>query len=479
MKTEVLIIGGGITGILTAYMLGQKGVSYVLIEAENIASGTTRNTTAKITAQHGLIYDRLCGSFGVERAKQYLDANLRAVEQYGEVIGREGIHCDFQRIPAHLYAQQDTKALEAECEALGRMGYRAAYSTRAGLPFPVKGCIRFENQAQCNPLLLVQQLSRGLNIVTHTRALSIEGNAVHTTGERIYAHRIILAVHFPFINIPGFYFARMHQECSYAVALEGVKPPDGAYLGVDGGKYSFRSYKQYVLLGGCGHRSGKSPKEGGYDKLLKAGEEFYPGSRELCRWSAEDCMTHDGVPYIGCFSKRLPHVYVATGFNKWGMTTAMAAAGILSDAMVGKKTEYDIFSPNRHNLRPAWKGLVLDGCLSAGNMVKKILRKPDLQVEDLQPGTGGIVRYRGKKCGVYKDGEGLLYVVDVKCPHLGCELAWNQDRLSWDCPCHGSSFDYRGRVRNGPGQTNLRAVETAEGSENEKSSSDKGKEGIL
>jgi len=455
IKTDVLIIGGGMAGILSAYMLKQKGIDYTLIDSGRIGSGVTKNTTAKITSQHHLIYQKLLKSYGKEYTRQYALANEDAIKMYKTVINEEKIQCHFESIPAYLYSTINDKSLNKEYNAATQIGLKCSLTKQTTLPFPVKSALRFDNQAQFNPLEFIAHISKDLNIFENTAALAIDKHTVLTSRGTIQADQIILAAHFPFINFPGYYFIRMHQERSYVIALEDVPRLDGAYLGVDSSRHSLRSYNNCILLGGSPHRTGKNGQGKKYTGLIQAARNFYPGSQNFWQWSAQDCMTHDSIPYIGRFSSKIDNLYTATGFNKWGMSSSMAAAMILSDEISGKTSPYPVFSPSRNNLIPSLKGLAVDTATSASGLIKQKLKIPFKKLKGIPMGHGGIIRYQGRKTGIYKSPEGKVYMVSVKCPHLGCELSWNPDELSWDCPCHGSRFDYKGNKINNPAQNNL------------------------
>jgi len=451
-RAEALVIGGGITGLLAAYFLKRKGASPVVIEAGRIAGGVTKRTTAKITSQHNLIYDQLRKSVGREKALQYARANEQAIAVYAQLIEDERIDCDFERISTGLYATLNTDRLEAEYRAAQALGLPARLDDQAPLPFRTRGILVFENQAQFHPLKFLAHIAKDLEIYEETQALSLEGGWVATAQGRIYADQIIIATHFPFLNAPGYYFARMHQERSYVVAYENAALPDGAYLGIDGGRYSIRRAGDYVLFGGGGHRTGENETGGKYDALLRAGGEYYTGARTVCRWSAQDCVTQNGIPYIGRFSASKENLYVATGFRKWGMTSAMVSAMRLSDLLSGKRPDYDVFDPLRHGAAASVPGFCADAAKSAAGLIKQNFQIPTEKLEDIPPGQAGIIETSRGKTGVYKDETGEIHTVSAKCPHLGCQLTWNGDECSWDCPCHGSRFDIRGNLLNGPAQ---------------------------
>lgn len=454
LETQAVVIGAGLAGMLTAYYLEQAGIQAVVLEADRIGSGQTKNTTAKITSQHGLVYDRLIRTFGHSMAKHYAQANEAAIEEYERLVLELGIDCDFVRCPAYLYSQEETVLLKRETEAAKRLGIIASFDTRSELPFPVAGVTKFEGQARFQPLKFLEKLGERVTVHEQTKALKVEGNQVITDRGRITAKHIVFAAHFPFANMPGYYFARMYQERSYVVALEGAGALEGMYLGIDPGGLSFRPQGELLLLGGGSHRTGLNKGGGKYEMLRSKAADLYPDCRESASWSAQDCVTLDGIPYIGCFSRREPEWYVATGFGKWGMTSSMAAAILLTDQICGRENPCgEVFSPQRLHPMTSAKPFLTEGTYAAVNLLKQTFAPPREKLDRLLPGQGGVVEYNGQKAGVYKAEDGQIFAVSVKCPHMGCQLVWNPDEKSWDCPCHGSRFDYRGRLIDGPAQT--------------------------
>jgi len=454
LKTEVAVVGAGLAGVLTAFLLQQAGRQVVVLESGRTACGQTGHTTAKVTAQHGLIYRRLLREQGEAQARQYARANQDAVEQYRELIRREQIDCDWEEWESYVYGDR-REELATEAETAARLGLEASYVPHIDLPVGSAGAVRFRRQAQFHPLKFLRPLAARLTIYEHTPVLSAEGQVLRTDRGAVEAEEIVFACHFPFVNVPGLYFARMHQERSYVLALEHAGRVNGMYLGVGERALSFRNYGPYLLLGGENHRTGENSCGGRYEALRRQAESMFPGCREAARWSAQDCITPDGVPYIGRFSSSRPHWYLATGFQKWGMTSSMAAAQILRDLICGRANSCaEVFDPSRFG-----PGDLAAVCREGGVAVKSLARRlfqvPRAAVEDLPIGHGGIVSLDGAKVGIYKDEAGRLYPVDVRCPHLGCQLEWNPDERSWDCPCHGSRFDYRGNLLSNPAQDGI------------------------
>lgn len=407
IKADILVIGGGMAGLLTAWLLKQEGFDCVIAEANTIASGTTANTTAKITAQHGLIYHKLLESLGQERAKLYLQANLQGLEQLRRLA--DNIDCDFQNQSHTIYALDHISVLEKEVSALKQLGYPAELVSDLPLPMPTVGGVRFPHQAQFHPLKFLDAVAQELTVYENTRIRALSGLTAQADHGSISAGQIIIATHFPFPRTAGGYFAKLYQQRSYAIALENVPRLEGMYLGAQPNALSFRMVGEQLILGGGGHRTGK--EGGGWQELEAFARKHYPDARITHRWAAQDCMSLDQIPYIGQFRSRTPGVYVATGFNKWGMTTSMAAAMLLRDLILGKPSPYtELFSPSRSVLHPQlWVNL-------------------------------------GESVGNY------LSLSPRRCPHLGCALQWNAQERSWDCPCHGSRFDPSGKLLDTPAQ---------------------------
>lgn len=410
-KTDVLVIGGGLAGILCAYYLKQKGVDYILVEGEKICSGTTANTTAKITAQHGLIYHKQLKKLGTEKTSMYLHANQIALEEYKKLC--ENIDCDFETKDNYVYSLDDTALLEKEIHALSKIDFNAEFAKNLPLPFKTAGAVKFSNQAQFNPLKFVSGLCKDLNIFEHTFVNEIIDNRALTDNGEIKAEKIIVTTHFPFINKHGSYFFKLYQHRSYAIALENAPQLNGMYVDEDKKGMSLRNYGRYLILGGGAHRTGK--KGGNWNELRESASKYYPHSSEKFHWAAQDCMSLDSIPYIGHYSKHMSDLYVATGFNKWGITSSMISAILLSDLVTGKKPDCaEVFSPSRSIITSQ---LAINAFEATVN---------------------------------------LLTPTTKRCPHLGCALKWNNAERSWDCPCHGSRFSENGILIENPSTGNIK-----------------------
>lgn len=456
MTVDTAVIGGGMAGVLTAYQLQRRGREAVILEAKKVGSGQTKNTTAKITSQHGLIYHRLLQAFGEKKARQYAAANEEAIGEYERVIQSLNIDCGFQRLPACLYSREQKEKLTREEQAARKLGIRAELCDTGELPFQNVSYLCFPNQAQFHPLQFLKAVSEALPVFEKTMVLEVKGHQIFTDHGVVSARNIVFATHYPFPNFPGFYFTRLYQERSYVLVLEGPKRLSGMYYGIDRDGLSLRSAEGKLLLGGGAHRTGKSPETDPYRKLNEQAKRFWPDSKQTDAYSAQDCMSLDGVPYIGRFSASKPYWYVATGFGKWGMTGSMAAACLLGEKIAGsRRSEKSIFAPQRFPLA-AVPTLGTNLAESCKGLLKEILYLPGKEFDWLPPGQGAVIRHCGKKRGAYKDEKGDVYLVSVRCPHLGCQLEWNQAEKSWDCPCHGSRFDIRGQLIDNPAQSNLK-----------------------
>ena len=410
IKTDVLIIGGGMAGLMCAYTLQQKGIDYILVEADKICGGVTQNTTAKITSGHSLIYDKLINRFGVEAAKLYYKAGEQALEKYKTLC--QNISCDFEEKDSFIYSLSDRQKLEKEMYALKKIGAKADFRESINLPFKTVGAVRYKNQAQFNPLKFATAICKDLKIYENTKVLDFGGNCYKTNGGRITAQKVIVATHFPIFNKHGSYFLKMYQHRSYVIAYKNAPILDGMYLDENEKGLSFRNYKDIWLLGGGSHRTGK--QGGNYNELLGFAKKHYKNAQEVCRFATQDCMTLDSVPYIGRYSKNTPNLFVITGFNKWGMTSSLIGAELLCDLILERANKYEeLFSPSRSILHPQ---LAVNAFESAVN---------------------------------------LLAPTAPRCPHLGCALKWNSAEHSWDCPCHGSRFSKGGKLLNNPATDDL------------------------
>ncbi len=456
IECDVLVIGGGIAGVLTAYFLSQNNINTVLVEAASICSGQSAKTTAKITSQHGACYQQIEKKFSTSISRGYANACEKAIDDYDKLIFDNRIDCDFVRLPSYLYSLESTDIINKEFEFTRKCSINAELTTRTELPFPVKLALRYQNQAQFNPYPFIDKLSSYISIFENTHVMRVEGNIAFCDNVRIKAKKIVFATHYPIVNFPGLYFTRMHQSRSYVVALKNTPSLKSMYYCVDKGGLSFRSYRDYLLLSGCSHRAGEKCNENDpYEYLLKQALKFYPDAFLCHNFSAQDCMSPDHLPYAGVYAKSRPDWYVLTGFSKWGMTDSMLSAKLVSDLIIGNKNPLEkIFSPSRFNLSTV-KPVLSEVGHSIKGLSKTAFRIPIDSLADIKRGEAKIVMYGSHRCGVYRSDEGKIFAVSARCPHLGCALSWNSAEKSWDCPCHGSRFSYTGELIDNPAQISL------------------------
>lgn len=443
--TDVLIIGGGLVGLLTGYLLKENEIEATIIEAKKICSGQTKNTTAKITSQHGIIYSKIEKYYGFEFAKQYARANENAIAEYERIINKSNIKCNFEKSSAYLYSNDNTKNILNEMDIAKRCGIKCHFESDLGIPIITTGAIAFENQAQFHPLRFARDISKGLKIYENTPAIRIEGNTVITPNAKITASKIVVACHYPFINFPSQFFLRMSQERSYVIALENANTKlRGMYIGESEISLSFRQYKDYILLGSKNHRTGLAPDQDCFDALKMEAHKLFPNSKIVSQWSAQDCITIDGLPYIGKFNDDNNDIFIATGFNKWGMTSSMVSARIITDMICNNQNENsEVFSPSRFSISASILS-ILDNSIETIKSFSSHLLPPI--------NTAMEIKYNGKKAGAYTDSTGTTYIVSLVCPHLKCKLNWNNTTKTWDCPCHGSRFNYKGDLIDNPAQ---------------------------
>lgn len=412
-ETEVLVVGGGIAGILCAHCLQQAGVEYILAEANSVCGGVTQNTTAKVTAQHGVIYGKLARTYGIDYARGYFEANMRALNRIREMCS--DIRCGFTEADNYIYSLDNAGKIKNEYETLKNIGADTFFTTKTDLPFPVAGAVCVKDQGNFHPTAFLYSVAEKLNIFEQTKITELLPGTARTTRGNIKFKKIVCATHFPFINKHGWYFTKLYQHRSYVIALEKAAVLDGMYMDEDDKGFSFRNYGNTLLLGGSGHRTGK--KSRGWDELNELALQFYPSARVISRWATQDCISLDNVPYVGLYSKNTPDMYVITGFNKWGMTSSMAAAEIITDMITGKFNPYmQIFSPSRSFFHT--------------QLFKNLFTVALSFVTPTVP----------------------------RCPHMGCALKYNKQEHSWDCSCHGSRFSETGKLLDTPAQNDMKQL---------------------
>lgn len=478
VHVDVAIVGGGITGITSAYLLAQKGVKVGLVESGRLLNGTTGSTTAKVTAQHGLIYDELITTLGVDSAKLYYEANKQAMDFVKSVVREQKIDCELQEEDAYIYTQSADylQQLVNEMNAYEKLGISGEYVASTPLPFSVNGAIIMNNQAQFHPLkyliyFINEITAKGGLIFEHTPAIDIttgppQAQVITKNGSKLSCDQMIIATHFPFEDKTGFYFARMHADRSYVLAVKTEKDfLGGMYINAEQPTRSLRYTKingdKLVLFGGDHHKTGQGIDTFKHYQALENFAEETFGIKEIpYRWSAQDLTTSDKIPYVGKITENHEHIFVATGYRKWGMTNGTVAAQLLTDLILRNESPYEaLYRPTRFHATPDLKQLVKDNLDVAKHLIKGKVEMITRQPEDLADDEGAVVTVNGKRAGAYRDEHGCLHIVDTTCTHMGCELEWNNGDRSWDCPCHGSRFSIDGDVVEGPAEHPLQKLD--------------------
>lgn len=478
IETDVAIVGGGISGITTAYLLAKEGIRVALIDSSTILNGTTGHTTAKITAQHDIIYNEFINHLGEEKAKLYYEANYQALHFIKNTVSENKIQCEFTEEDAYIYTNSDEylSKLNDEFAAYQRLGIESEYVDTLPLSLPMKAAIIMKKQAQFHPLAylthLVQEIiNAGGTIYENTTATDIEEGTPPTIVTRdrhkITCKYAVSCSHFPFYDGLSMYFARMYADRSYVLGVKTEKDyPGGMYLSAENPKRSLRytsmNGEKLILVGGESHKTGQGICTIKHYEALEAFAEETFGIKEIpYRWSAQDLVTLDKVPYVGHITSGHPNILVATGYRKWGMTNGTAAALLLHDIITETENPYhELYTPSRFNADPSVKNFITQNADVAKHLISGKLEFVSVRPEDLSNGEGSVVTVNGKRAGAYKDDEGNLHIVDTTCTHMGCELEWNHGERTWDCPCHGSRFSIHGNVVEGPAEKPLQRIKT-------------------
>ncbi len=470
-SSEIVVIGAGIAGLVCAYELQKRGKQVTLLEALEIGHGTTGHTTAKCSVQHGTIYQKLIRHFDETTARLYYEFNSEALVYLKNQID-EGFDCDYSVEDSYLYSTEPNEELSKELDAYRRLkldGGEATNEVGDALPFQIEQALVIRNQAQFHPVKYLRELANrfvglGGKIYEQTRAFEVSQGprpiVTTSTGRRVQANQVVITTHYPFNDLRGLYVSKFLVERSYIVACEtDAIPLKGMYLSVDRDSRSYRTYEDngrtFLLVGGEGHTAGQvTDTRSRYDRLESDAQHHFKTMRSTYRWSSQDLITLDSLPYVGQMFKREPDILLATGFQKWGMTNGIAAGNLLADQLTGRPNRFlELVSPLRKTVKPSGVGPFVKTNLDtatqfAKGAVDRVLERRD--VEDLQLDEGGIVQVDNQTKGVYRDLDNHCHVVNLTCTHLGCTVKWNNAERTWDCPCHGSRFDAKGAVLEGP-----------------------------
>lgn len=474
LQVDAVIVGGGITGITSAYLLVKEGLKVAVLEADKILNGTTGHTTAKVTAQHGLIYNDLINNMGKSQARLYYEANMEAIDFIHQTIDQLQIDCDFSKQDAYLYAttEEYEQKLKQESDAYKTLSIDGDLVDSIPLDIDIKNALVMKNQAQFHPLKYLEGLveyitENGGQIFENTTAVNVKTDqkqaVITREGTKVTADYVLACSHFPFYEGFGLYSTKMYADRSYVLAAKTKnKFPDGIFVSADQPTRSLRSVtmneEEMVLIVGESHKTGQGKDTmKHYEALEKFGQQTLGLESILYRWSAQDLTTLDQVPYIGEITSGQPNVLIATGYRKWGMSTGTAAALLLSDIVTGKKNNFQsLFAPSRFYVTPSLKNFFVQNADVVKHLIKGKIQTSNTEAKDLSNDEGAVIHVKGERKGAYRDEEGELHIVDTTCTHVGCEVDWNSGDRTWDCPCHGSRFSYTGEVIEGPAETPLK-----------------------
>jgi glycine/D-amino acid oxidase-like deaminating enzyme/nitrite reductase/ring-hydroxylating ferredoxin subunit len=469
LEVDVAVIGGGIAGICTAWELARAGRQVAVLEADRIVAGTTGYTTAKLTAQHSLIYDQLRRSFDVETARLYAASQVVAIDRVLAVAAELGIDCDLERLPAYTYVTSagQVEQIHAEVDAAVAAGLPASLVTETALPFEVAAAIRVDDQAQFHPrrylLALAEDLTRrGGRIFERTRITGLdEGEPCRLTtetGVTVTAREVVVATHYPIFDRAAL-FTRLvpRRELVVAAPIAAEDDPGGMYVTVENNTRSvrtapYRDGRRLLIVTGEHFTPGTDGVDKRWRRLAEWTLEHFNTDALAYHWAAQDNTTTDNMPYVGRFHPGTEHVWVATGFNAWGMSNGAMAGQLLAALICGETLPWaDIYDPRRLHPTVEAAPLLKANIKAAGHFIGDRLRPSHVDSpDDLPPGAGAVMRLNGQRCAVHRDDSGDLHAVSATCTHLGCTVAFNEAEKTWDCPCHGSRFDPDGAVLHGP-----------------------------
>ena len=471
---DVAVLGAGITGLLAAYALTRAGAKVVVLEARSVGSGATGHTSAKLTSLHGLAYADLVRRAGRERAAAHAAANEHGIALIGDVVESLGLDCDFRRRANYTYApdRDGLDAVEREAEVAQSLGLAAEFTTEVPLPLDAAGAVRVRDQAEFHPQKFLVGLAawlsaHGCAVCEHSRVLSVQQASpctVRTSDASVEAGHVVVATHLPILD-RGLFFARSHPERSYAVALPLRAPgPDGMFLSTEQPAHSIRTHPyggaEMLLVGGESHKVGQGgPTAPRYRRLVDWAERHFDVAAHRFSWSAQDHLPADGLPMIGRLWPLSDRILTATGYGKWGLAQASAAAEILRDLVLGRDHPWtEVYDPNRVALRGA-ADLIKENANVAEHFVLDRVRRRAPADRALSPGEGRVVSHRGRQVALARDDAGRPHAVSARCTHLGCIVSYNDAERSWDCPCHGSRFALDGGVLEGPAVRPLAPVQ--------------------
>jgi glycine/D-amino acid oxidase-like deaminating enzyme/nitrite reductase/ring-hydroxylating ferredoxin subunit len=468
---EVVIIGGGITGITAAALLSQAGRRVVVLEARSVGFGTTGHSTGNLyaTVDHQLYHIR--DKWNQETATAVARSRNQAVDFIEQIVNTYNISCDFARRPQYIFPTDDSQVeqMEKEYEAVRDAGLDAAIVSEIPLPFSIDQAVKIEHQAQFHPATYVRELanhvaSKGCQIYENSRVIEIDEDelTVHTDSAKIHASKIILATHTPVGIHPVQTLLGPYREYALAARLADDRYPEGIFWSLEQPSHSIRSYDaggtKYLIVIGEEHKTGQHDSdEDYYQKVEQYAHSHFKLDSIAYRWSAQNYQPADLLPYIGQ-TLASEDIYMATGFGTDGLTYGTLAARILADDILGQGNPWaELYRTTRLTPVKSAKEFLKENLDVAQQYVKGVLTGVDVEsLEEIEPGEGRVAVINGKRLAIYRDESNQLTVLSPVCTHMGCIVRWNQPQKSWDCPCHGSRFRYDGEVIEGPA---LKALE--------------------
>jgi glycine/D-amino acid oxidase-like deaminating enzyme/nitrite reductase/ring-hydroxylating ferredoxin subunit len=474
-RFDTIVIGSGIVGLTTAFLLKLAGQKVALLEARKLVEGNTGYTTAKITSQHGLIYDRILKNFGQSTARLYAQAQQSALNLINQWIGQYQISCDYGLASASTYTQKDTclPDIEAEVRATQQIGIPSRFVSKSDLPYPIKGAVVFPNQAHFHPRKYLLHLASlvngdGSTVFENSRALyydesssTIEVKTLHGTA---IANHLVIATSFPVFE-KGFYASRLTAFRSYALGVYVSDPiPQSMYITVEKPLFSVRPQPTdkgtMLIITGLIHPVGHQiDTQQCYQQLEKLTRQRFSVKSIDYSWSAQDVSTLDGLPYIGPYYPYSHRLYMATGFSGWGMTNGTAAAMLISDQILGRPNPWQhIFDPSRLSQLKESGQLIQQDVHVAKTFIKGHT-SPAQPTKPLEPGQGRVIHRHGRQLAVYHPPNQPPREVSAQCTHMGCIVNFNNAEKTWDCPCHGSRFSTNGEVINAPAIKKLKSAD--------------------
>ena len=463
LEVDVAVIGGGIAGVTTALLCKQDGLRVAVLEKGVVSGAATGMSTAKASALQETLLAQIRKAAGRDALTAYVHANVAALERMDALVREHTIDCSWERVPDYTYAGDESQVATVDqiVEAGQEAGLPVERVTDVPLPFDVPAAARLDGQAQFQPAAYTRALAEavdgdGSSVLESTLVTGVSEGSPHEVrvdgGVTVRARHVVVATQYPLLD-RGVFFARLEATRSYIVAGKpSVEPADAMLITAGQPTRSVRKWGEWLLIGGEGHQTGASKADPErYEQLMEFGRAHFGMTDFPYRWSTQDGMPVDHVPYIGRYHPRADGLWVAGGFQKWGMTNGTVAAMVLSDLIAGRENPYAAeLDPNRARVRSAPKLAQLN-LLAGVHFFGDRLTPADVSSsDDVPPGQARVVRSGVGKVGVYRDEAGGLHAVSLRCTHLGCLTKWNDAERSWDCPCHGSRFDPDGAVLAGP-----------------------------